>query len=139
MKILVDTSIWSLVLRRSSKVIHELNVELTEIIKEVRAQVIGPIRQEILSGIKSTKQFQELQFYLSSFPDLDLNTSDFEQAAEFFNLCRAKGIQGSNTDFLICSVAVNNDLEIFTNDNDFQYYKKYLPIKLYSPRFSKGP
>ncbi len=120
MKILVDTSIWSLVLRRSSKVVHELNVELTEIIKEVRAQVIGPIRQEILSGIKSTKQFQELQFYLSSFPDLDLNTSDFEQAAEFFNLCRSKGIQGSNTDFLICSVAVNNDLEIFTSDKDFQ-------------------
>ncbi len=138
MKILVDTSIWSLVLRRSSKVVHELNVELTEIIKEVRAQVIGPIRQEILSGIKSTKQFQELQFYLSSFPDLDLNTSDFEQAAEFFNLCRSKGIQGSNTDFLICSVAVNNDLEIFTSDKDFQNYKKYLPIKLYSPRFSKG-
>lgn len=138
MKVIVDTSIWSLVLRRDLKQNQELKTELSEIIKEVRVQIIGPIRQEILSGIKSTKQFKELKFYLSSFPDLELETNDFEQAAEFFNLCRNKGIQGSNTDFLICSVALNNDLEIFTNDMDFENYKKHMPIKLYSPRFRRG-
>lgn len=136
MKVLVDTSIWSVVLRRDSKQNKDFETELTEIIKEVRAEIIGPIRQEILSGIKSTKQFKELKLYLSFFPDLGLKTHDFEQAAEFFNLCRAKGVQGSNTDFLICSVAVNNDLEIFTNDEDFEHFKKYIPIKLYSPRFT---
>lgn len=138
MKILVDTSVWSLVLRRDAKLNWDLKTELSEIIKEVRVEIIGPIRQEILSGIKSTKQFKELKFYLSSFPDLELSTQDFEQAAEFFNLCRAKGIQGSNTDFLICSVAVNNDLEIFTTDEDFKNFKRYMPIKLYSPRFISG-
>lgn len=135
MKVLVDTSIWSLVLRRDAKHNQDLKTELSEIIKEVRVEIIGPIRQEILSGIKSMKQFKELKFYLSSFPDLELSTFDFEQAAEFFNLGRAKGIQGSNIDFLICSVAVNNDLEIFTTDEDFKSFEKYIPIKLYSPRF----
>jgi len=138
MKVLVDTSIWSLSLRRDSKKNLDYKTELSELIKEVRVQIIGPIRQEILSGIKSTKQFNDLNKYLSYFPDIEIITRDYEQAAIFFNTCRSKGIQGSNTDFLICSVAVNNDLEIFTNDKDFQNYQKYLPIKLYSSRFIKG-
>lgn len=137
MKVLVDTSIWSLVLRRSAKE-NPVKTELSELIKEVRVQIIGAIRQEILSGIKSPKQFEELKFYLSSFPDLEAKTKDYEQAAEFFNLCRNEGVQGSNTDFLICSVAVNNDLEIFTNDKDFENFKNYIPIRLYSPRFMSG-
>ena len=138
MKVLVDTSIWSLSLRRDSKKNLNYKTELSELIKEVRVQIIGPIRQEILSGIKSTKQFNDLNKYLSYFPDIEIITKDYEQAAIFFNTCRSKGIQGSNTDFLICSVADNNDLEIFTSDKDFQNYQKFLPIKLYSPRFIKG-
>ncbi len=138
MKVLVDTSIWSLALRRDLEENPDIKTELSELIKEVRVQIIGAIRQEILSGIKSPKQFEESKFHLSSFPDSEVKTKDYEQAAEFFNLCRREGVQGSNTDFLICSVAVNNDLEIFTKDKDFENFKKYIPIKLYSPRFMSG-
>lgn len=134
MNILVDTSIWSLVLRRGGSRDHIVIEDLSELIKELRVQIIGPIRQEILSGIKSKVQFEELRSYLSAFPDLPLETSDFEKAAEFFNLCRRKGIQGSNTDFLICSVAHRRGLEIFTSDNDFLDFQQHLSIKLYSPR-----
>jgi len=63
-----------------------------------------------------------------------LETDHFEKAAEFFNICRRNGIQGSNTDFLICSVADRRNLEIFTLDKDFLDFQKYLPLKLYSPR-----
>lgn len=135
MKILVDTSIWSLALRRSPVQNQNIKMELSEIIKEVRVQMIGPIRQEILSGIKSKKQFNDLKKYLSSFPDLNIETKDYEQAADFYTVCRSNGIQGSNTDFLMCSIAMNNDLEIYSNDKDFENYQKYLSIKLYTPRF----
>jgi predicted nucleic acid-binding protein len=54
----------------------------------------------------------------------------FEKAAEFCNVCRSKGIQGSTIDFLICSVAHSENMTIFTIDNDFENYAKYLPIKL---------
>lgn len=138
MKVLVDTAIWSLVLRRDSKQNRDYKTELSELIKEVRVQIIGPIRQEILPGIKSLRQFNELKKYLSYFIDVNINTNDYELAASYFNTCRSKGIQGSNTNFLICSVSVNNDLEIFTNDKDFQNFQKYLPIKLYTPRFMEG-
>ena len=134
MKVLVDTSIWSLALRRGTSNNHKLAEELSEPIKEVRVHIIGPIRQEILSGIKSEKQFGKLRLYLSEFPDLSLETVDYEKAVEFFNINRKNGIQGSNTDFLICSAAYHRDLEIFTADKDFEQYQKHIPIKLYVPR-----
>lgn len=131
MKVIVDTCIWSQSLRRNSTIDQIIIKELTELIKDVRVQLIGPIRQEILSGIKSEKQFFELKEYLSSFIDLALETTDYEKAAEFYNNCKRKGIQGSNRDFLICAAAFHRDFEIFTIDNDFKNYQKYLPIKLY--------
>lgn len=131
MKVIVDTCVWSLALRKDSPKDEKIIKALTELIREVRVQLIGPIRQEILSGIKSHKRFLELKEYFSAFLDLNLESSDFEKAAEFFNICRRKGIQGSNTDFLICAAAFNHDHEIFTIDKDFEYFNKYIPIKLF--------
>ena len=131
MKIIVDTCVWSQALRRNSKKDEIIIKELIEIIKDVRVQLIGPIRQEILSGIKSEKQFTELREYFSAFQDLTIESADYEKAAEFFNICRRKGIQGSNTDFLICAVAFHRDFEIFTTDKDFENFQKYIPINLY--------
>jgi predicted nucleic acid-binding protein len=104
---------------------------LTELIRDVSVQLIGPIRQEILSGIKSEEQFIELKDYFMAFADLPIETADYEKAAEFYNICRKNGIQGSNTDFIICAVAFHNDLEIFTIDNDFKYFQKQIPLKLF--------
>jgi len=92
--------------------------------------MIGPIKQELLSGISNKQQFKKLKEILASFEDIPLKTKHFVKAAEFSNVCRNKGIQGSTTDFLICAVAYIENLIIFTTDNDFENYKKYLPIKL---------
>lgn len=134
MKVIVDTCIWSLALRRNTLKNSPLIDELKELISEVRVQLIGPIRQELLSGIKSKQQFRKLRDHLSAFPDLQLGSQDFELAAEYFNLARAKGIQGSNTDFLICSLSHRHKMPIFTADKDFEQYKAVLPIKLHFPR-----
>jgi hypothetical protein len=138
MKVLVDTCIWSLALRRNKQPDPNVEViEFQELIEEVRVQLIGPIRQEILSGVKRKQQFSKLKKILSAFPDLPLASEDFELAAEYFNTLRSKGIQGSNTDFLICSVSTRNNMPIFSNDNDFNHYKKHIPITLHTPRVTK--
>jgi predicted nucleic acid-binding protein len=131
MKIIVDTSIWSLALRRKNQTGNADCQRLAELISESRAQLMGPIRQEILSGIKSPLQFEELRRHLASFPDLPLDSSDYETAAHFFNLCRSKGIQGSNTDYLICAASYRRRMPIFTSDGDFGHFQKILNIKLY--------
>jgi len=138
MKVLVDTCIWSLALRKKKQPISNIEVvEFQELIKEVRVQLIGPIRQEILSGVKGQQQFSKLKKILLAFPDLPLASEDFELAAEYFNILRSKGIQGSNTDFLICAVSTRNNMPIFSTDNDFNHYKKHIPIVLYTPRVTK--
>lgn len=131
MKVLVDTSVWSLALRRKKSTNLDLTNELKNLIDDARVQLIGPIRQELLSGIKSSSQFKKLKMYLSAFSDLKLDEESYEMAAEFYNKSREKGIQGSNTDFLICAVSNLFDLPIFTTDKDFLLYKKHLPIMLY--------
>ena len=131
MKVLVDTSVWSLALRRSNQSIAAQAIELRQLIQDHRVQMIGPIRQEILSGIRIDSQFNKLKKHLESFPDLPILTDDYVRAAKFFNLCRSKGIQGSNTDFLICAVAVRNKLSIFTTDRNFELFSKHLKITLY--------
>ena len=133
MKVIVDTSIWSLALRRNNDDHPALVQELRHIIYDHRAQMIGPIRQEILSGIHSKTQFNKLRQHLESFPDIPILTKDYVTAAQFFNHCRSKGIQGSNTDFLICAVAVRNKHSIYTADKDFEMYSQYLEISLHKP------
>ena len=129
MKALVDTCVWSQVLRHKSPN-TELTKKLKDLIKDGRISVIGPIRQELLSGVPNTKQFNQLKNLLSSFEDIPLKTKHFEKAAEFSNICRSKGIQGSTIDFLICAVACMENLIIFTTDKDFENYKKYLSVQL---------
>jgi hypothetical protein len=131
LKVIVDTCVWSLALRRKSYTDAPVAHELERLIREFRVQMIGPIRQEILSGIRSKAQFNNLKDRLSNFPDVPVITEDYERAAEFFNLCRARGVQGSNTDFLICSVAERIKCSLFTTDEDFQLFSKYITVKLH--------
>lgn len=135
MKVIVDTSVWSLALRRieqsapSSAVVQELQ----HLITDRRVQMMGCIRQELLSGIRSEAQFKKLEKHLKSFPDIPIRTEDYVIAAKFYNLCRSQGVQGSNTDFLICTIAVENKLSIFTTDQDFKQFFKHIPITLHRP------
>jgi len=130
MKVLVDTSVWSLVLRRKEQ--SETAKKLTDLILSALVVMIGPVRQELLSGISNKDIFDMLKAKLEAFDDYPVTTQEYVTAAQFNNTCRKHGIQGSHTDFLICAVAHNNNLHIFTSDKDFDNYAKYLPIRLFS-------
>ncbi len=132
MKVLADTPIWSAAFRRAEGKTTPLRTELEWLVAHGAVAIMGSIRQELLSGIRDRNQFEQVRAALRNFPDLNLESADFETAAEYFNLCRSKGVQGSLTDFLICAVAARRQLEIFTTDGDFQHYRKHLPIALYA-------
>ena len=135
MKVIVDTVIWSLAFRRrmGNSVYQQ---ELENLITDGRVQLLANVRQEVLSGIKHEEQFERLRLSLRAFPDMALSTQDYELAANFFNRCRRNGVQGANTDFLICAAAVNHTCEIFTTDRDFSYFAEILPVSLH--KFGSG-
>jgi predicted nucleic acid-binding protein len=130
--------VWSLALRRKpqdlSVVERAVVTELTEVIQEGRGRIIGPVRQELLSGIKNPAQYEKLRLTLRAFPDEPIDTSDYELAAKAGNDCRSKGIVVSTVDILICAITVARRWSIFTMDPDFQNYARVLPINLHSPR-----
>jgi predicted nucleic acid-binding protein len=129
MKVLVDTCVWSKVLRRKEPD-KDLARLIEDLIRDGRVVLIGPIRQELLSGVPHPAQFELLRKALEPFEEIPLRTEHFVRAAEFSNQCRRKGIQGSTIDFLICAVAAMEELQILTTDADFLRYAKHLPIRL---------
>lgn len=132
MKVLVDTPVWSYALRSFNKQYQAEIDELAFLIQDQRALIIGPIRQEILSGYSDMRKYKKIREKLSNFENTPIIDADYERAAELCNECRIKGIQGSHTDFLICAVAKRNDVPVFTTDHDFSLYKSVISIKLHS-------
>ena len=131
MKVLVDTSIWSQALRSINPEFEAQVKSLETLISDQRVLMIGPIRQEVLSGYSDPIKFENLKTKLSYFENSAVMDEDYINAAKFYNQCRQKGIQGSHIDLLICAVAVRLSAPIFTIDKDFGFYQRHLPIKLY--------
>lgn len=135
MNVLVDTPVWSLALRRKQGDLsaHEKGITeaLAELIRDGRAQLMGVIRQELLSGIREEERFRRLRNYLRAFEEPRLEVSDYEDAAQMHNRCRSRGVAGSTVDFVICSVAYRRNWQIFTTDRDFGSYESVLRVKLH--------
>jgi predicted nucleic acid-binding protein len=135
MFVLVDTSIWSLALRRTDTDLNpreqRLAAALRELIRDGRAQVVGPVRQELLSGIRHENSFTRVRDQLRPFDEPSLDRLDYEEAAHIHNRCRSRGISGSSIDFLICAAACRRHWQIFTTDQDFTRYANVVPLVLY--------
>ena len=133
--VLVDASVWSLALRRRINALSSaetlLTTELERLIRRGETTIIGSVRQEVLSGIRDDRAFNAILSFLSAFPLLPTRAEDYDRAAAFYNICRARGITGTATDMLICSVASAHDEPVFTTDRDFARYAVHLPIRLY--------
>ena len=134
MMVLVDTPVWSLALRRRRGELNarerRVTLMLAELIREGRAQLMGVVRQELLSGIREEERFKKLRDYLRAFEDPQPQTGDYEEAARMANLCRRQGVAGSTVDFLICALAGRRNWHILTTDRDFARYAKVVGVKL---------
>jgi predicted nucleic acid-binding protein len=131
--VLVDTPIWSLAYRRGKRTPLEQQAfdEWAALVRQQRAVLIGPVRQEALSGFSQSTRFDLLRVTLRAYSDLEIATGDYEMAAKFANDCRRRGIQGSATDFLICAISVRYDAPVFTIDRDFKRYAAHTGIRLH--------
>ena len=133
MRVIVDTCVWSRFLRRHrpSDMVAE---EVARLVRHDAVQMLGPIRQELLSGAQPDERSAQLKEYLRFYPNWTLDEEDDETAAGYYNRLRQRGVQSTGTDLLICAVAVRHGLKIFTTDTDFTAYSKHLPLKLHLPR-----
>jgi predicted nucleic acid-binding protein len=134
MKVIVDTCVWSQFLRRNRPSPDPIATEVVRLVRADAVQLIGSIRQELLSGAQPSDRFEQLKEYLRFYPNLPLDEEDDETAASFYNRLRQRGLQGTATDLLICAAASRRGFKIFTTDSDFAAYANHLPIKLHHAR-----
>ena len=132
-KVIVDTCAWSQFLRRNRSPIDSVAQAVTRLVRADAVQLLGPIRQEPLSGAQPSQRFAQLKEYLRFYPNLLLEEEDDEMAASYYNRLRERGLQSNGTDLIICAAAVRRGFKIFTTDTDFAAYAKYIPIKLHRP------
>lgn len=121
MKVLVDSCVWSLSLRRRNKAglnpeEQRLVAALTGLIQDGRAAMLGVTRQEVLSGIRDSAQFEKTRKLLDPFPGEEVKSPDYVEAARLFNLCRNRGVKCGPVDMLICTVAARNRWDVLTHD-----------------------
>ena len=132
-RVLVDSDVWSEFYRKRtgepSAQVHQLRA----LIVGRQIVTLGTIRQEVLSGWRYAHQFEQVRELMRAFPDQPLTEREYECAAEYFNTCRSQGVQGSNTDFLICACSAAWDMPVLTKDQDYQRYAEHVPVRLYRP------
>lgn len=121
MKFIVDTCVWSLSLRRQDKTRisageAQVLAQFRDAIQDRRVAMVGPVRQEILSGIRDKTQFAQTQELLDPFRDEEVTSADYIEAARFFNLCRNRGVECGPVDILLCAVAARMGYGILTYD-----------------------
>ena len=92
----------------------------------------GIVLQEVLSGIRSEKQFADLQHRLvMAFTVVHSTTADHVEAARLWNRCLSRGVNVSGVDCLIAAVAIAGSHQLFAVDDDFDAITKHAPLKMY--------
>ena len=136
MSVLIDTSVWSLALRRRRRDLNPAELkayyEWERLVLDGEATLIGPIRQETVSGIASPREVALVKQRLAPVHEFPLPSDLFLLAADFFNTCRAAGIAPGAIDMTICASAYSHGVSIFSTDPDFPLYARHLPITLHA-------
>ncbi|MFH1335030.1 MAG: PIN domain nuclease [Candidatus Zixiibacteriota bacterium] len=93
------------------------------------------IFQEVLQGAVSEKEYLTLRQYLETqrFYHLREPIDSYAKAAKIYLDCRKKGITIRSTiDCLIAQTALENDLFLLHEDQDFDLMAKVIPLKFFN-------
>ena len=131
MSLFVDTSVWSLALRRDNpqgdKEVKLLHRALSA---GISVFTTGLVLQELLQGFLGAKASSQIIDRFAALPFIIPDRVDYIQAAEIRNRCRRKGIQTGTIDALLAQLCLRHELELLTTDHDFKHISKVYPLRL---------
>lgn len=131
MRVLVDTSVWSLSLRKKSPSGHPAVNKLTNLLESGEETFLtGLILQEILQAFKTDAAFSKIRRYLEPFPILEMHRDDYIASARLYRICASKGIVTSTADCQIAAAAIRNGCNLLTTDVDFRRIARVSDLKL---------
>ena len=131
MSFFVDTSVWSLALRRDgSTELPEVILLKESLLAGNTVVTTGIVIQELLQGFSGPKDRQRIIDRFQSLPLLQPDRHSYIAAAEIRNVCRRSGVQIGTIDALITQLCIEHDLALLTTDKDFRHAVKHVPLKL---------
>ena len=135
MTMLVDTSVWSLGLRRDAPPdVPELSALRRALEADELIVTTGLILQELLQGFQGPRAAREIIAPFSALPLLAADRRDHIDAAELRNKCRRHGVQLGTIDALIAQLCIRHEIELLTMDRDFQYAAEHCELRLWRRR-----
>ena len=139
MTLLVDTSVWSLALRRDASAtepaVHELKDAL------LGADIVvttGLVLQELLQGFSGPRASAQIIERFAALPLLQADREDHISAATLRNTCRRAGVQLGTVDALLAQLCIRHDVVLLSTDNDFIQAAKHCPLRIWSPAARRG-
>jgi len=132
LSLLVDTSVWSLALRRNSPPDIAPVAELRRAIAAGETIVVtGLILQELLQGFSGPRAGDQIIARFAALPLLTPQRSDHVDAAQLRNACRRGGLQIGTIDALLAQLCIRHDLTMLSTDKDFTAIAERSPLKLW--------
>lgn len=135
MTLLVDTSVWSLALRRDASA-DEPEVQALKDALAGNDVIVttGLVLQELLQGFSGPKAQQQIVERFSALPFLQPDRDDHVAAASLRNACRRSGVQLGTIDALLARLCIRHDLTLLTTDKDFVHAARHCPLSVWPNR-----
>jgi predicted nucleic acid-binding protein len=135
LSLFVDTSVWSLALRRDEP---PAAAEVLELVRAIETGetilTTGLVLQELLQGFSGPKARTQILDRFSALPLIAPDREDHIAAAELRNRSRRAGIQIGTIDALLAQLCLRHDVTMLSTDNDFQHVARMCGLKLWQAR-----
>lgn len=132
--LLVDTSVWSLALRRdAADPGPEVAVLKDALERSEPVYLTGLILQELLQGFSGPRARIQIIDKLAALPLLVPDRGDHINAAELRNQCRRAGVQIGTIDALLGQLCLRHELLLVTTDADFAHMARIMPLRIWKP------
>lgn len=134
MKLFVDTSVWSLALRRDGDVdVPEVRRLRDALTSRETVMTTGLVLQELLQGFKGPKARDAIVQHFAVMPMVVPDRDDHVAAAEIRNLCRRKGVQLGTIDALLVQLCVRHEATMLSTDRDFVHAARHARFEHWHP------
>ncbi len=132
MTLLVDTSVWSLALRRDAESSEPAVQALIAALHGDDVVVTtGLVLQELLQGFSGPKAQAQIVERFAALPMVQPDRDDHVAAANLRNACRRAGVQIGTVDALLAQLCIRHELTLLTADQDFVFAARHCPLSVW--------
>jgi len=135
--LLVDTSVWSLALRRDASASEPEVYQLRDALMGADVVVTtGLVLQELLQGFSGPKSREQIIERFAALPLLQPDREDHVAAADLRSTCRRAGVQVGTIDALLAQLCIRHDLTLLSTDNDFKLAARHCALRVWTPKLA---